>query len=96
VQHLVGDLEQRSPAHDGGPALPRARFMVMITGARLVFPSACTTSSGVSSPRMGSGGSTMARNFTIGSLFEVASGLSPWYGRSLSVTQLTSARRRMR
>jgi hypothetical protein len=42
-------------------------LMVMTTVARLLFASTCTTSSGISSPRLGSGGSMVAGNFTIGS-----------------------------
>src|SRR5262249_7366861 len=40
-------------------------LIVMITGGRLPPPSASTTSGGTSSPRIGSGGSTWARNFML-------------------------------
>jgi hypothetical protein len=42
-------------------------LMVILTGGRLPAPSDATTSGGSSSPLIGSGGSTTARNFTIAS-----------------------------
>src|SRR5262245_11576886 len=40
-------------------------FRVILTGGRLPPPSEFTTSSGISNPRIGSGGSTVVRTITI-------------------------------